>query len=457
MESLITSYGINFQAFQTAIKSVNGIVAGSSALAEYLKQEGIDPGFQPNDLDIFIPCFKKPMFDARGYRITGKYEIKSLNRMKEFLAVYGFNENNKFGTLDEPTQGYYQSLKRIEKVTSFYNADKKEIQVIVIVKQNLIDYISKDFDLSACISWWDDSTNTFKTLNPDTTKRKEMYLMRIADTDELHAKNKARAEKYQARGFKLIDKPCPFVDARDPRDLLSDKKFDGIEVTDIFTLDECFIRDYLNKSEWNIVIKAGEAYYGFHRKALMDYLSSKTVSLPRIGKFYETPFNQCISLEAYNQFRYSDYSIYELKSAYSVETYRRPKSLFHLNCYSVKEWIDGSAGGLAEVPPQHLTQPTPAYLQPGSLIGRHIVEGGEHLTQPSPTQGPRTIIQPSNTPTVTRIIRRGEPLPPQNVGARAHLEDIIEVSLDDILAAHAHLMVPGNLEAFHAAVREIHG
>jgi hypothetical protein len=37
------------------------------------------------------------------------------------------------------------------------------------------------------------------------------------------------------------------------------------------------------------------------------------------------------------------------------------------------------------------------------------------------------------------------------------LEDTIEVGIDDILAAHAHLMVPGNLEAFHAAVREING
>jgi hypothetical protein len=37
------------------------------------------------------------------------------------------------------------------------------------------------------------------------------------------------------------------------------------------------------------------------------------------------------------------------------------------------------------------------------------------------------------------------------------LEDTIEVGIDDILAAHAHLMAPGNLEAFHAAVREING
>ncbi len=432
MDSLITSYGINFQAFQLTINSLNGLVAGSSALAEYLKQEGIDPGYKPNDIDVFVPGRLEYVRDSRGHIVAAQYVIKSLKTMKDFLVPYGFAENNKFGSIDKPNDGYYSSLEKIQKVTSFTNKDGKEIQVIVIDSYNLIEHISKDFDLSACISWWDAPSNTFKTMDPDTTKRKEMYLMRVPDTDELHAKNKARAEKYIARGFKLIEKPCPFVDGRDPRDLLSDKKFDDIEVTDIFTLDEAPIRDYLQKSDWNIILKAGDAYYGFNRKALMDYMSSKIVSITRIGKFCETPFNQCISLDGYNQLRYSDYSIYELKSAYSVEVYRRPKSLFHLNCYSVKEWINDDVGGLAEVPPQH-------------------------LTQPAPTLGPRTIIQPNNTPAVTRIIRRGEPLPPQNVGARAHLEDIIEVGIDDILAAHAHLMVPSNLEAFHAAMREING
>lgn len=433
MESLITSYGINFISFQQIIKHQFGLVAGSSALAEYLKQEGIEPGFKPNDIDIFIPGYKDVVRNERGYRIPGRYEIKSFNTMKDFLAVYGFTENGKFGTIDEPNDSYYSSLKKIQKVTSFTNKDGKEIQIIVIDTPNLIDHISKEFDISACISWWVATSNTFKTMDPDATKRKEMYFVRKTGT-EIEEKTKIRAEKYITRGFKLIDKPCPFVDGRDPRNLLSDKKFDNIEVTDIFTLDECSIRDYLQMSDWNIVLKAGEAYYGFNRKTLMEYLNSKTVSVPRIGKFCETPFNQCISLEAYNQFRYSDYSIYELKSAYSVETYRRPKSLFHLNCYSVKDWIAGIVVARAAVPPQH-------------------------LTQPAPTQGVRTIIQPNDSgiPAVRHIVRRGEPLPPQNVGARAYLEDTIEVGIDDILAAHAHLMVPGNLEAFHAAVREING
>jgi hypothetical protein len=156
----------------------------------------------------------------------------------------------------------------------------------------------------------------------------------------------------------------------------------------------------------------------------MDYMEKKSTNVGIIGKVCETPFNQCITLEGYQQLRYADYSIYELKSAYSVPIYGgRVKSLFHLDCYSVNDWIKGEEGGICKVPPQQKDY-------------------------------------------VRRIIQRGEPLPPQP-GARAHLpelaadrsnlQEVLNVSLDDILAAHAHLTVPENLEAFYAAVREISG
>lgn len=427
MNALISSYGIDFHAFQLTLSSVYGVVAGSSALAAYLKQEGIEPGYEPNDIDIFVPGSMEHVRDERGRPVAGQFVIKSLQTMKNFLAPYGFTENNKFGAINSQDDKYYGSVSHIQKVTSFTNASGKEIQVIVINSYNLIDHISKDFDLSACITWYDVTSNSFKTFDPDTTKRKEMYLIRTPDTKELHEKNKLRTEKYISRGFKLIEKPCPFIDERDHRDQLSNKKFEGVEVMDIFTLDEMPIKDHLQKSSWNIVLKAGETYYAFERKALMDYMKKKESNIGRIGKVYETPFNQCITLEAYHQLTYADYSIYELKSAYSVPTYGgRVKSLFHLGCYSIKDWIDGNEGGLVQIPPHHL------------------------VTQP----------------TVRRIIQRGEPLPSQ-VGARAHLPElapdnsniveVLNVTLDDILAAHAHLMVPGNLEAFHAAVREING
>jgi hypothetical protein len=421
MNTLITSYGINFQAFQLTLGTIQGIVAGSAALAAYLTQEGINPGFQPNDIDIFIPGVLEHIRDARGHTMAGQYIIKSLKTMKDFLESYGFTESNKFNNTDSVQ--YYGSISKIQKVISFTNKDNKEIQVIVINTYNLIEHISKDFDISACISWYDVRNNCFKTMDPHTTKQKEMYFVREDTDDVLYEKSKSRAQKYIARGFKLIEKPCPFIDTPDLRGLLSDKKFDDIQVMDIITLDEMPLKDYLQKSAWNIVLKAGETFYAFERTSLMEYMNKKCTTINKIGQVYETPFNQCITLDAYNQLQYSDYSIYELKSAYSVPMYGgKVKSLFHLNCYSIREWVDGHQGGIVEIPPKHLVMP----------------------------------------PTVRRIIQRGEPLPPQ-VGARAYLardssnQAVLNVSLEDILSAHAHLSVPGNLEAFHAAVHEING
>ena len=161
------------------------------------------------------------------------------------------------------------------------------------------------------------------------------------------------------------------------------------------------------------MLKSGEAYYAFNRKDLMDYMKKKTSNIGRIGQVCETPFNQCITLEGYHQLTYADYSMYELTSAYSVPTYGgRVKSLFHLSCYSVKDWVDGKEGGLVNMPPKHLANN-------GNL-------------------------------TVKRIVRRGEPLPPQP--SIPIPTQPLEVSVEDIMAAHAHLLQPGNLEAFHAAI-----
>ena len=414
MESLLASYNIEFKSFQEMLNKNKAIVAGSSALAHYLKQEGVDPGFEPNDLDIFLPG-RQAVYTVGG---EPTIRIKSLDFVTDKLATMGFKPNDKFGKIENEVN-YYSSITALLKVVSFNNDAGKEIQVIVIHTNDIKKHIESEFDLSACISYWNSEKNTFETFDPYHTKRKEIYMMREpSDDPKIQAKDKMRCEKYAARGFKLIEKPCPFVDGRDTRHQLSHEKFEGIDVMDIFTLDEMSIRDYLQKSDWNIAIKAGAAYYAFNRNALMDYMKKKESNIGRIGKVFETPFNQCITLEAYHQLRYADYSIYELKSAYSVPTYGgRVKSMFHLSCYSVKDWIDGKEGGLVQMPPQHLA---------------------------------------AAAPVVKRIVRRGEPLPPQTA-ARAYNGDVLEVGIDDILAAHAHLMVPGNLEAFHAAVREIQG
>lgn len=411
MQQLISSYDINFSEFRIALHQTGGIVAGSAALSAYLNQEGIDPGFKPNDLDIFIPGIKQNVIDAMGNIIPNQYYIKSLDTMTKFLAPYGYIKNNKFNTIR--SESYYNTIQGIQNVTGFTNSNNKEIQVIIINSYNIIDHIFKNFDLSVCVSWYCNITNSFKTLNPELTKRKEMFSLRLETDEKLITKAAIRTEKYIARGFKLINKPCPFINIPDTRIELTNKKFDDIEIIDIFTLDEMPIREYLQKSEWNIVIKAGESYYGFERKDLMNYMKKKSTTVARIGTVCETPYNQCITLEGYYQLQYADYSIYELKSAYSVLFGTKVKSLFHLNCYSIKDWLKG-------------------------VIGKTII------------MPPQTILEP-----IRRIIQRGEPLSSQFNSDNSNQAELINVSLDNILTAHAHLTVPNTLQAFYRTVIEI--
>lgn len=406
MNALISSYGISFSEFQRTLRALNGTVAGSAALAAYLKQEGIDPGFEPNDLDIFIPG------DAAWPRTN---RSNSYNTMSTFLASYGYYRNDKFGVIDN--NGYYGSINRIQKVTSFTNTDGKEIQVIVIDTRKIIDYINYNFDLSGCMTWYCTVTDCFKTRDPELTRRKQIYITHINPTEKERAKTAVRVEKYISRGFKIIPKPCPYMDRYDSRIELTDKQFDGIEAIDIFTLEEMPIRDFLAKSDWNIILKAGEQHYAFERKSLYDYMSKKNTNLDGnpVGYIYETPFNQCITEDALNQIRYSDFSIYELVPAYSITIGNgRVKSLFHLNCYSTKNWI-------SEPRVITYTKKMPAQLPAISKPKPAGAAGVLHTMMPN------------------------------------SIAELVNVSIDDIIAAHSHLLQPNNLEAFHAALIEING
>jgi hypothetical protein len=360
MEALISSYGINFANFKNTIITTYSLVAGSSALAEYLKQDGIDPGFQPNDIDIFVHyCYINSNYTA----------------ISKLLKRYGFIKNDKFTEKD--TEYYEGSLNEIRQVTSFTNQLGKEIQLIVIDTNSMIKYITNDFDISACISWWNASENRFETINPYTTKRKEMYYTGSRDqTDERVA---LRTAKYIQRGFKLIDKPCPFIKERDNRNELNDNKFDDINVMDIFTLDEINIRDFLKQGDSNIILKAGNSYYAFNRGQLIDYMCNKKINTG-IGDIYETPFNQSITREAFFQLQYADYSIYELKSAYSVSVGNKLKSLFHLHCYSIKDWIECKEGGIVLVP--NATILTNILPQVFDITYEDIIAAQEYFNQP---------------------------------------------------------------------------
>ena len=323
--SLVLNYNIvginNFTNFLDS----NTIIAGSFALASYFEQEGVEVDFEPNDIDIFVSTEKLGGVD------------NFIEEMTAFMSKYNYT------TREEGWHGGdYDIGTEIKRVVSFKNrAINKKIQIIVVETLNLTEYIKTFFDLSVCATWWNSKEYRFETLDPEHTLRKEMYTLDLW----IDIVKDSRIQKYTDRGFTSIRKPCQVISDRDWRLDLDNDKFNEIVVHNIFTLEESPIRDFLRESRWNIILKAGEQYYGFDRSELMRYMATKRTYVRRIDdEVYETPFKQCITTEAFTYLGYGDYTIYELDSTITVTVNGAVKSLFHLVCYSVRQWINNSIG-----------------------------------------------------------------------------------------------------------------
>ena len=308
----------------TSFLDSNTIIAGSFALASYFSQEGIDYDFEPNDIDIFVSTEKSGGVD------------NLIEQMTSFMSLYNYIAHE-----DGWEGGDYDRGIEIKRVISFKNrAINKKIQIIIVDTLNLTMYIKTYFDLSVCATWWNSTTTRFDTLDSEHTKRKEMYIL-----DSWDAVQPRRIQKYTDRGFRIIRKPCIVISYRDTRLDLDSDRFSAVITHNIFTLEDLPITDFLRSSCWNIVIKAGEQYYGFDRSDLVKYMATKKTYVRCIDdEVYETPFKQCITTDAFTYLGYGDYSIYELESTITVTVNETIKSLFHLVCYSVRQWIDNSIG-----------------------------------------------------------------------------------------------------------------
>ena len=184
-KELIQSYNINFYEFKKVLIEVGALVTGSFALAGFLQQEGIDAGYEPSDMDIFVSQFE-------------------LNKLFSFIETYGYkkfeqniDEYESFNEVDN-----YCCVHGIDHIVSFRDENDKKIQIIVVKSDNIKEYVSKNFDLSGCISWWNVKKDTFETLVPELTKKKEMYV-----NTPLTKKLLTRIEKYKQRGFTIVNKP----------------------------------------------------------------------------------------------------------------------------------------------------------------------------------------------------------------------------------------------------------
>ncbi len=374
MEVLLEPYRIDFPNFTQHIQDCRALVAGSFALVGYLTQLNVDPGFQANDMDIFIS----------GINNEGNEDNDSVNNMIQFLNSQGFTENGKFANQNlnqsqerQDQDNYYGTMNLIRRVMSFTNANDKEIQMIVLnySADNLRWYIGV-FDLSCCQCYWEAFTNTFHAIS-HLTNEKKMYVNPVRKRILMDK----RIEKYQARGFKLVEYPCDIQDGADPRSDLASLPFDGLTAHNILTMDDVSVSEFLAESEWNIVLKTGDQFYAFDRKILMELMGKKKVYIPHVGYVYDTLLNQSITEQAFKSLKYSDYSIYELKLAYSTRIIvhghhydfnETTKSLYTVIAYSVNKWAERLEG--VHMAPLPQPQPQPRLSPKPKRYDRHHMD-----------------------------------------------------------------------------------
>lgn len=334
MESFLADYDIAFPRFQHLLQTTPSLLAGSSALALYLKENGMDPGYEPGDMDIWVEEYSE---DGTMMEVL----------FRHFLFEHGYYFQNVFEH-DENNNGQYDfqnfTTNHIIKVLSFINDRQKKIQIIVIRVQPLIEYICHAFDVSVCVSWWNARDNTFETLSPLTKQRKmyisSPYLQEQEAADNRSQKLDRRLQKYIDRGFTLCEPPCPALHHTDDRLALQNEScsLHGITAFDLFAYDDVNICEFL-KTSWHIIVKAGDTFQAFHRKTLFDYMGTRHSTLLGVGDIYDTPNNQTITSRARDTLLHSDFSIYELCSDYSVTVPpSSQKSLFTMRCYSIAEW-----------------------------------------------------------------------------------------------------------------------
>lgn len=164
MQEFIETYDLPFAPFREIVDTTNSLVAGSSALALYLQQCGVDPGFVPGDMDIWTE--DTPELLSR----SGAHQNSNLQLFTDLFLRHNYYVVSKSGPISES----YEPLHSITKIYEFVNRDGKKIQLILLREKNLYAYIQRSFDLSICMSWWNSRNNVFETMFPRDTLKKYM-------------------------------------------------------------------------------------------------------------------------------------------------------------------------------------------------------------------------------------------------------------------------------------------
>lgn len=341
MDALLASYGITENTLLPFLRRESVLLAGSAALALYLKQEGMEAGFEPGDLDLWVS----------GMDLDTEEELVSR------LCEAGFSVSRVAKEVDL----YMERITRIQQVLTLTSvpplSPPKKIQVIRVASEDLKDYVVNHFDWSVCMTWWCLESERFTTIYPRLTREKKMFLNQTLLSQVHSVRTKERQEKYVQRGFEVVEAPppsCPFWDVPDGRSEEDLVAWEGVSAFDVLAYEDVSAIDHLRGGEWNILLGCGDAWYAFERRALIGYMRDhRHIHLVDCGRvtLYETPFRQYVGHDGWDSLAYSDDSVYRLVDG---RVYGN-KTVYTLETYSVRGWQEGipsqqlSAFGLIEL------------------------------------------------------------------------------------------------------------
>ena len=333
MNNFLLSYGLDPVETRRLFTETGAVLSGSSALALYLEQEGVEAGFDPNDMDVWL---------------DGEVE---LDQWMMFLVRSGY----ALAKETRETDAYMEHLTRIARVVTMKSqgggATKRVIQLIVIHPKDggdIYSYIANYFDISACMTWWDADSDRFHTVYPRLTRAKQMFVRRVHLSSINEARAERRLEKYMSRGLTVVEEPPPFWVAPDERKEEDMTRWVRQKAFDVWSYEDVDAKEHLMAGEWMILLGCAGAWYAFDRRRLITYMEEHGgVHAGERGALYDTPYRQTVVYDAWDALAYSDYSVYELVEPEGVTVVignrEESKTLYGMRAYSVAGWEKGEA------------------------------------------------------------------------------------------------------------------
>jgi hypothetical protein len=201
MDSLYKRFGFKPSDFKDTLAQTGSFVAGGAAVHMLL---GRDPAEFDGDIDIWYPnAPPRDGEDSDNILKINAYRYAS-KLIEEYIRAHGYQYvSDDIDFTREYTAKENPLNKEILSVTSFEGPQKRRVQIIYAL--NGAYEILSSFDYSFC-SVACDAKNEFFGKDLELTKIGEGYPLMPSRSPE---RDKMRREKYEKRGFKILDVSSP--------------------------------------------------------------------------------------------------------------------------------------------------------------------------------------------------------------------------------------------------------